>query len=286
MHIGKTSANDIHQGIFAITGGVDLHGSHWRLGAAASFSSATLHDSLKTLTGHNNSYIFGGYGAVDAGPIRATGQVDYALGNVSTTKSLSLVYTTTTTAATSTTPATTTTTATNTSVTAKPGDHLLKASGTVGVALKAAGWTVMPFGGIDYARGAINGFTEVNGGAADLTVSSIKINRTDALGGVNIMLGDDDIADNGDSGIFRPYVRAAYRSQIGGSRSPSVTAFFNGDPTTTFTVNGSELARHEVDVDAGVALDYTDGSLFLGYQGTIRSKMSDHGIQAGIRVAF
>lgn len=286
LHIGKTSTDDNREGIFAITGGVDVSSSHLRAGVAASFSSATVRNGLVTLKGHNNSYIFGGYAAFDAGPIDAVGQVDYALGNISTTKTVSVSYTTTTTAATSTTAATTTTTANNLSITANPGDHLLKASGTLGIDLRAAGWKVTPFAGIDYARGSINGFTEAGGDAADLTVSSIKVNRTDVLGGVNIMVGDEDIAENGDQGIFRPYLRAAYRSQIGGSHSPSVTAFFNGDPTTTFTVNGTEIARHEIDVDAGVALDYTDGSLFLGYQGTIRNKMSDHGVQLGIRVAF
>lgn len=286
LHIGKVSADDNKEGIFAVTGGVDLSAPHWRVGVAASFSSATLRNAAVTLTGHNTSYVFGGYAGFDAGPVAVTGQVDYALGSISTTKTLSLVYTTTTTAATSTTSATTTSAPTNTSVTASPGDHLLKASGTLGFDVKAGGLKVTPFAGLDYARGAINGFTETGGDAADLTVSSIKIDRTDILGGVDITLGEEDLALNGDLGILRPYVRAAYRSQLGGGHSPTVSAFFNGDPSTSFTVDGVEAGRHEVDVDAGLSLDYTDGSLFLGYQGTIRNKMSDHGVQAGIRIAF
>jgi hypothetical protein len=31
---------------------------------------------------------------------------------------------------------------------------------------------------------------------------------------------------------------------------------------------------------------YEDGSIFLGYQGTIRKDMSDHGVQAGVRFLF
>jgi outer membrane autotransporter protein len=135
----------------------------------------------------------------------------------------------------------------------------------------------MPFAGVDYARGSINGFTEVGGDAADLTVSKLNIDRTDLLAGLNISKSD---------GVFRPYVRAAYRSQIGGNSTPTVSAYFNGDPTTAFTVDGVGLERREVDVDAGINFVYDDGAYFIGYQGTIRKDMSDHGVQAGIRIRF
>jgi len=65
-----------------------------------------------------------------------------------------------------------------------------------------------------------------------------------------------------------------------------VAAYFDGDPSTAFTVDGTTGGRHEVDVDAGLNVVYEDGSIFLGYQGTIRKDMSDHGIQAGVRFLF
>ena len=273
FNIGSTAADKTRESLFGVTAGYDLSGPNLTVGVALGFNSATLKNGLNSLKGHNNFYMFGGYGSYHAGPFVATAQVDYGLGSLSTTKTLSLIYTTV--PATSTTPATST--PTNIGVTATPGDHLLKASGTLGVNLDTGFVKLMPFAGVDYARGSINGFTEAGGEAADLTVSRLSIDRTDLLAGLNVSKSD---------GLFRPYVRAAYRSQIGGSTSPSVSAFFNGDPTTAFTVDGSELGRREVDVDAGLNIVYEDGLFFLGYQGTIRKDMSDHGVHAGIRLRF
>lgn len=273
FHIGSTATDKTSESLFGVTAGYDISGPHITAGVAAGYSSASLKNGSKTLKGHNNAYMFGGYGAYRAGPFVATAQLDYDVGSLSTNKTLSLTYTTT--AATSTTPATAT--PNNLVVTATPGDHLLKASGSLGVDLDTGFVKVMPFAGVDYARGSINGFTETGGEAADLTVSRLSIDRTDLLAGLNLSKSD---------GVFRPYVRAAYRSQIGGNSTPSITAFFNGDPTTTFTVDGTELSRREVDVDAGINIVYDDGLYFLGYQGTIRKDMSDHGIHAGIRIRF
>jgi uncharacterized protein with beta-barrel porin domain len=275
-HLGKTSPDATRQSIFGMTVGFDVSGPHWLVGAAAGFSSASVRNGSDTLTGHNNAYMFGGYGSFRAGPFVATAQVDYDLGAISTTKTVSVAYTTTTTAATSTTAATTTTSPTNLTITANPGDHLLKASGTLGMDLNTGLMKITPFAGVDYARGAINGFTEAGGDAADLTIARISIDRTDLLAGVNVTTSQGD---------FRPYLRAAYRSQISGSSTGAVTAYFDGDPNTTFTVDGASN-RHEVDVDAGVNVVYDDGSFFLGYQGTIRNQMSDHGVHAGIRLDF
>ena len=196
---------------------------------------------------------------------------------MSASKLLSLSYTTTTTPATSTDPETTTTTATDTIVTANPGHHMLKFSGTLGLDLNAGMVNVVPYAGVDYAVGGINGFTESGASAADLTVERMKIQRTDAIGGLNITTS---------TGLFRPYARAAYRSQIGSKGDSTVTAYFNGDPTTQFTVDGVSAGRHEVDVDAGVNVVYNEGAFFVGYLGTIRKDMSDHGLHAGVRFLF
>jgi uncharacterized protein with beta-barrel porin domain len=276
FHIGSTPSQGSKEGIFGGTAGYDRSGSNWRVGLAFGYSSATLRNRVGP-NGHNDAYMLGGYGAFHLGPVVATAQVDYDLGNFSASKVLSLGYTTTTTAATSTTAATTTTTATNTTVTASSRNHLLKATGTLGVDLNVADIKVTPFAGVDYARGAINGFTESGGDAADLTVSRLSIDRTDLLAGV-------DVTPN--TGLFRPYVRATYRSQIGSSQSPTVSAYFDGDPSTAFTVDGTGIGRRQLDLDAGVNVVYDDGSFYLGYQGTIRNAMSDHGLHAGIRFLF
>jgi uncharacterized protein with beta-barrel porin domain len=217
--------------------------------------------------------MFGLYGRVHAGPVFALGQVDYDIGNLSGTKNLSLSYTTT--AATSTTAETAT--ANDTLVTAHGNEHLLKLSGTLGFDLPVGLVKITPFAGLDYARGSISGFTEVGAGAADLTVARLPVDRTDVLGGLNVTTAE---------GGLRPYVRAVYRSRIGSGNNSLVTAFFNADPTTSFTLQGTGLAGHEADVDAGVNMIYDDGALFFGYQGTIRKGMSDHGIHGGIRLMF
>jgi len=272
-----SSDDGLRQRMSGVTAGYDLGGRHWLVGAAAGFSSATLRSDTATFAGHNHAYILGAYGSLDLGPLTATGQLDYDLGSLSATKQLSLTYQSTTTAATTTTPATTTTTAVNTPVTASPGDHLFKATGTIGADLKFVGMKATPFIGIDVERGAINGFTEAGGGAADLTVADVKINRTDMLAGLYVTAS---------SGSVRPYVRAAYRSQLGGGSGDTVSAYFNGDPTTTFAVTGSEADRHELDLDGGIDVPMDDATFFLGYQETARKELTEAGFHVGIRIPF
>ena len=276
FHIGSAPTDGSTERTWGINAGFDYSVNHWLIGAAVGYSTATLRNGIDSLTGHNNAYIFGVYGGFRAGPLKAIAQVDYNIGSLATTKTLSLGYTTTTTPATTTTAATTTTTPTNTSVTANPGDHLFKATGTLGFDLKTARIVATPFVGVAYARGAIDGFTEEGGGAADLTVARLNIDRTDLLAGVNVTTRGGD---------FRPYLRATYRSQIGGDRDPAVSAYFDDLPSTTFSVTDVPTSRHEADIDAGVnVVDEPDRmSVFLGYQGTIRKQMSDHGFMGGVR---
>lgn len=276
IHVGKTTAGASRESMFGATVGFDRSMGPLRAGIALGYSSASLKDSL-AMKGKNTAYMFGGYGAFQAGPVTVIAQADYDIGSFSASRPYSLAFTTSTTAATSTTPATTTSTPTNTVVSATSNDHLLKLSGTLGLDLKAGRITVTPFGGVDYAKGAINGFTETGADAADLTVGRINVNRTDVLAGLNVTPND---------GVFRPYARAAYRSQIGSGQDQTVTAFFDADPTTSFTVNGISPDRHEVDVDAGINLVYEDGAMFAGYQGTIRSNMAEHGFHLGLRFMF
>lgn len=261
-----------------MTGGYDLSGPHYVIGAAIGFSSASLHNASAAFAGHNNAYTIGAYGAYHLGPLAVTGQLDYDLGSISATKTLDLTYTTTTTAATTTTPASTALTAVPTTVTGSSRDHMLKAIATVGFDVTARNFKITPFAGIDYSVGAINGFTEAGANAADLTVGRITTDRTDLLAGINATAA---------TGQFRPYLRAAYRSQLGTGANSSLSAYFNDDATGAFTVTGPNFGRHELDVDAGVNVVYDDeGGFFVGYQGTLRNGASNHGLQAGMRLQF
>lgn len=275
---GSSAADASKTQIFGITGGYDLSGPRYVIGAALGFSSASLHNGSAAFAGHNNAYTIGAYGAYHLGPLVVTGQLDYDLGNITATKTLDLGYSTTTIAATTTTPATSTVAAVPTTITGSSRDHMLKAIATIGVEVTARNFKITPFAGIDYSVGAINGFTEAGANAGDLTVGRIATDRTDLLAGINATTA---------TGQFRPYVRAAYRSELGTGSNSSVSAFFNADPTAGFTVTGADVGRHELDVDAGVNVVYDDeGGFFVGYQGTLRSGASDHGLQAGLRLQF
>jgi uncharacterized protein with beta-barrel porin domain len=260
IDIGGDTANTSKQTLFGFNGGFDVSGPHHVLGLAGSIMFDSLHNSGSTLTGHNRDFAFSGYGGYDLGPIHVTGQLQYNFGRLSTTRTLTLG------------------TITDTG-TGHAGEGLFKATATAGFMLKAGGYTFEPFGGIDFDHGHINSFTETGDGAAALTVLPISANRTDLLAGIALTKS---------SGKFRPYLRATFRDEIGGNTNDAlVTAYFDGNTATEFTVTGVTAAKHEGDINAGINWVFEDaGSLFVGYQGTIRSGYDAHGINLGIRLEF
>ena len=114
---------------YQIDFGYDVSGPKYILGAAFSYSQGHLTYGLGNLVGHNNAYMFGGYGAYHLGPLVASGKVSYQLGTFSANKVITAGATTTTTAAHST-------------------DRLLTASAALGGEIKAAGLSLTPFVGI------------------------------------------------------------------------------------------------------------------------------------------
>jgi len=239
--------------------GYDVSGPHHVLGLAGSVSWDSLSGNGGALQGKNRAWTLAAYGGWRLGNVHLTGQVGYVFGHLGATRTMALGTVTDT-------------------ATAAGSEHLLKATATAGYELKAMGYSLEPFVGIDFARGQVDGFAETGANAADLTVNPISARRTDLLVGANLARAE---------GQWRPYLRAAWRSALGSAGADSVTAYLNGDPTTAFTVSGVGLARHEFDVDAGMNIVFDDaGSLFVGYQGTMRQGLSMHGINAGIRIEF
>lgn len=239
--------------------GYDFSGPKYVIGGAFSYSQDHLTYGLGNQVGHNNAYIFDGYGAYHLGPIVASGQVSYQLGNFASRKVIAIGASTAT-------------------ATASAKDHLLTATGTLGGDLRVGGLSFAPFAGMETQIGAISGFTESGAGAIDLTVARIRANRTDFLAGASLARA---------SGELRPYLRATYRSQLGSGPDGVVTAYMNGDATTTFTVTGQPAARHQGDVDAGLNYVVNDeGGLYIGYQGTFRNDLTSHGFMAGLRFEF
>ena len=64
--------------------------------------------------------------------------------------------------------------------------HEWKIIGTGGYDFDLGGMKLKPFIGIDYTKGKLDGFVETGAGAADLTVDSIKADRTDGMIGVDL----------------------------------------------------------------------------------------------------
>ncbi|MDE2301270.1 MAG: hypothetical protein KGK11_01800 [Sphingomonadales bacterium] len=249
--------------LFGLNVGYDLSGPHHVFGVATSFMVDSLHTQYDVLTGHNRDIAVAGYGGYNLGPVHFTGMVQYNLGHLGATHNLT--FTTSTLQG-----------------TASANEHLFKAMGTAGFILKAGGYAFEPFAGIDFNRGAVSGFTEQYDGAAALQVLPISANRTDALFGLNLTRA---------SGKFRPYLRAVYRNQVGNGGAAMVSAFFDGGtinaPDLPVTVAGVPAARHQEEINAGANWVFEDaGSLFVGYQGTMRSGYNANGINLGIRLEF
>jgi uncharacterized protein with beta-barrel porin domain len=259
VDVSKATNDSAKQTMLGFNLGYDLSGPHHVFGVAGTVTFDTLKNLGNTLTGHNRDYAVAAYGGYTMGPVHLTGQLAYNFGHLSTTRTLTL--------------GTVTDTANGTA-----SEHLLKATATAGFMLHAGGYTLEPFAGIDYMRGKINGFTETGDGAAALTVLPIKADRTDLLAGLSLTRS---------SGKLRPYLRATYRSAIGNSGDTTVSAYFDGNSATAFSVVGVPAARHEEDINAGLNWVFEDaGSVFIGYQGTLRSGFNSHGANVGIRLEF
>ncbi|MDE2442401.1 MAG: autotransporter domain-containing protein, partial [Betaproteobacteria bacterium] len=260
FQFGSAQGYETKNGITDVIGGYDLSGPHHVLGLSLGYSYDSLHYAPGSMIGHNAQTQVAIYGAYTLGPIVASGQVGYEFGHIAATKTITIGATTRT-------------------ATASSPDHLLVAEGTLSLNAKAEGLLISPFVGIEYDHGSITPFTEAGADAADLTVNRIDASRTDLLLGANITRA---------KGKWRPYARVAYRSELGTDNAGTISAYFNGDTTTSFTVAGLAAARHEIDGDVGMNIVFDDeGGLFLGYQGTYRSDaLSSHGVMAGIRLEF
>ena len=267
--------------LIAFTGGYDYSGPHHVFGLAANLSWDSLKYAPGTMSGSNRDMALAAYAGWNEGPLHLTGQVAYNFGHLGATKTMDFLTTTTTTAATSTTAATTTTSTATLANSASASEGLFKATATAGFQLKSGSFQLEPFVGVDFMHGQVNGFTETSAqlSASQLTVNAIKANRTDLLAGFSL---------SRTKGEFRPYLRVTYRDRLSGSGS-DVTAAFDGltGAANSFTVTANPAAKGEIDTNAGINWVFDDaGSLFLGYQNTLRNGQHSHGINLGIRIEF
>ena len=243
----------------AFAGGYDVIGEHFTLGGAVGYASDKLRYNGGNLVGHTNGTQFALYGSYHVGMFFADAIGSYQFGHLNATRTM-LVGTVTDTAA------------------ATPTDHLLSGTGKIGANIKLNSFVLSPFAGIQVDQGSIRQFTEVSTTATYLTVGRIDARRTDLLLGAAL---------NATGGSLRPYIRGTYRSRLGSDPSANVTAYLDGDTTTSFTVAGQPQSAHEADVDAGVQWIVDDGAgLYLGYQGSYRGDLTAHGVMFGFRGQF
>jgi len=242
--------------------GYDFSGPHHVIGIAGTVTFDSLKYGADTMTGKNRDFGIAAYAGQNFGPLHLTGSVAYNAGHMSATKTLILGdYTF--------------------SNYGRAGEHLIDVNAKAGFQFHVHGWQLEPYVGIDYMNGKVNAFTETSSLlASELSVQAMSANRTDLVVGYTLTK---------DHGVFRPYARVALRDRLSSKAADSVTAAYDTSDVTAqyFTVSANDEGRKELDTDLGVNWVFDDaGSLFVGYQGTVRNHFQSHGINFGIRIEF
>lgn len=249
------SDHDIYGGVL----GVDFRSGGAVFGVAGGWSRDKIDYALGNSNGKSKSWQAGAYVNFAAGPIDFDLQGAYIHGKFDASRSIAVATLTR-------------------SADANFSGNMWKLIGTVGYNADMGGVTLRPFVGVDISDGKVKGFTETGAGALNLTVARIDAKRTDLIAGF-------DLGAKNTTGIA-PYARAAYRYDLK-DHSRDISAFFNGNPATGFTVAGISPGRSAVDVDAGLSFGISPGSsIFAGYEGTFRKDLRAHGVSAGFRIAL
>ncbi|MCY7287146.1 MAG: autotransporter domain-containing protein, partial [Cryobacterium sp.] len=240
--------------------GVDFRNDGLTFGIAAGYSRNKLDYGAGTSDGRGNSWQVGGY--VDyaiPGGFNVDLTAAYARGKYRNSRTINI-------------------TSISRVADASFSGNLFKVIGTVGYNADLGGMKLRPFVGIDYSNGRIKGFTETGAGALNLSVARIDAKRTDALVGLDL--------SSSPTATISPYGRVAYR--YGFKRhDDDVTALFNGNGASTFTVSGPDYGRSAFDADAGLNFNISrTAALFAGYEGRFRKGLNSHGVSAGLRISL
>lgn len=247
---------------YGIAGGADFGMSALRLGLAIGYSEDKVSYLQGNSSGKSKSWQFGGYASYDAGKLKLDAQLAYITGNITASKLLNAGAGVTLISGTA---------------NASTNGHLFKGIATVGYDLGSENLKLLPYVGVDFASGHVNGFTETGMGVLNLTVNEIKANRTDVVAGFKFSAPMSNAT---------PYLNAAYRYRVSNGGRP-VTAFFNGLSASPFTVSSLNSGRSEVELDAGLSAKIgATASVFAGYQGTFRNDVKSHGVNGGFRYSF
>jgi outer membrane autotransporter protein len=246
--------------------GLDYRSGGLTIGVAGGYSHDKVDYNLGNSSGHLNSWQFGGYLDYAMGGFDFDLQAAYEHGSGNSTRSIIVT-------------GIASVVSIARSAAASPRGHLWRAIGTVGYnANLSSDITARPFIGIDWSDGRTGSFTERGGDAADLTVSDIRLRRTGAVAGL-------DVGSTTKLGLA-PYARLAVKYDLK-RHANDVSAFFNGNTATAFTVSAVSIGRTEFDADAGLSYAVSRNfTVFAGYEGTYRKDLHSNGVSAGLRLSF
>jgi autotransporter-associated beta strand protein len=254
------SDQDIMGGALGVDGNV---GGDLTLGAAVGYSEDKLKYRLGNSKGKSKSWQAGAYAGYHPDKLAVDVQVDYIHGKMNANKAVSVGSGFS---------------ATSGVATASTSGSLFKVIGTVGYQLGSDTMAFEPFVGVDFTTGHLNAFNEHGTmGALAMHVGRIKADRTDLLVGFKF-------APN--MGSLTPYADATLRYGLK-RNSGNVRAYFDGLSSDLFTVSAQRSNKMQGELDAG--LSYAIGktsSIFFGYAGTIRSDLTEHGVNGGVKFAF
>ncbi|MBS3928629.1 MAG: autotransporter domain-containing protein [Sphingomonadaceae bacterium] len=249
----------------SITGGAigaDLGTDNLRFGVAGGYSEDKVTYLGGNSAGKSKSWQVGGYVGYAADKLHVNAQVAYVSGDITATKVVS---------------GGSGQTLISGIATASTKGDLFKGVLTLGYDMGGEKFTFVPYVGVNFASGQVNGFTEAGMGALNLTVNQINAKRTDLVVGARIAAP---------MGSISPYLNVAYRYDV--NENPgSVSAYFNGVTGGTFTVSTIGSGRSVIDVNAGLSAKIGGSAgVFVGYQGSFRNDLNSHGVNGGIRLSF
>ena len=161
------------------------------------------------------------------------------------------------------------------------GGHVGGASLSAGYRFAAAGWSVEPAVGLDYAGASVNDVVEGGTKAGGLIVRGSGFDSLRATVGARFATSLPVGA-----GALNVDLRLRYARELSGT-VPSVSAAFIGDPTTGFTTLATVGGRDLFLVGAGIGYSpNTATRLFLRYDGTLGQREASHAIRGGASISW
>ena len=151
-----------------------------------------------------------------------------------------------------------------------------------GYAMHAGGVELEPYAGLSVTTSHIDGYTEEQGGSANLDVSAVdKTNAAHSLG----IRGSKTIGIN-DNYSMNVKANGGWTHTYGELSSFEEMRFASG--ALPFEVKGASIARNAATYGAGVDLNLhkIDGQVYLNYSGVSGGGSDDNNVTAGFKMRF